>query len=109
MTVQSNINSHEPVILSGSPNSNGSDGHEWVCDGYMENTVTWCNDDGSFGGGETFLLFDMNWGWNEATVPGTTPWPNVDGWYGFANWQVYNGNTLEYYHYYLDMTYNIHP
>lgn len=105
MTVQSNLDSGEPVILTG---ATSTDGHAWVCDGYMQVTNIWCASDGDLGGGATTLLFDMNWGWNEAPVAGVTI-NNVDGWYDFDLWEVYNGNVQEYYQYDLTMTYNIHP
>ena len=106
MTVQSNLDSGEPVILTG---ATSTDGHAWVCDGYMEINSTWCATSTSPAGGEGTLLFDMNWGWNEAPVPGYVTYNNVDGWYDFDQWEVYNGNELEYFQYNLTMTYNIHP
>jgi hypothetical protein len=105
-TVMSNIDSREPLILIGDTQT---DGHAWVCDGYMQITSTWCPSNGNPGGGETTLLFDMNWGWNEGPVPGYQTEPNVDGWYDFNQWEVYNGPTLEYFQYNLAMIYNIHP
>jgi len=105
-TVMSNLNSNEPVILAG---VSGSEGHEWVCDGYWQINSTWCPSNGNPGGGESVLYFDMNWGWNEATVPGYEPVPNVDGWFDFNYWSVMNINTQETFSNQLEFTYNIHP
>jgi len=105
-TVVSNLNLHEPVILSGATNV---DGHEWVCDGYLQVSQTWCPSGSTPGGGQTMLYFNMNWGWNEAPVPNHTSWPDVDGWYFFNQWAVKNGNTVENFSQDLQFTYNIHP
>jgi hypothetical protein len=84
-TVKSNVSAKRPVILSGFSTRDASwlglvvkykDGHAWVCDGYNETSYTWCNDDGSFGGGATYLYFHLNWGWGGSS----------DGYYGFDNW-----------------------
>jgi hypothetical protein len=45
----------------------------------------------------------MNWGWAEAGAS------NPNGWFGYNDWQLYNGPTLEHFQYNLGMTYNIHP
>ncbi|AYN06163.1 hypothetical protein EAG11_19875 [Flavobacterium sp. 140616W15] len=45
----------KPVILSG---SNGSSGHMWVCDGYIQ-TSSYFSDCTGIG----YLHFRMNWGW----------------------------------------------
>lgn len=94
-TVISNINAGEPLLFSGDTNT---DGHEWVCDGYEQVTIVTCPV-----GGETDLYFHMNWGWNEVGVT------DVDGWYDYDLWSVYNGPVLETYQYNQAMTYNIHP
>jgi hypothetical protein len=83
-TVQNNLYYKRPVVLSGYHTKKTflgvtvgyADGHAWVCDGYNEYSSTWCNDDGSFGGGATYLYFHMNWGWGGY----------CDGFYGFDNW-----------------------
>jgi len=102
MTVQNNINANEPVILNGVASG---EGHEWVCDGYLESTTTFCP---AINGeqGITYLFFDMNWGWNEQGVAATD---NVDGWYGYDEWDVYNGPDYEQFNSQLGFTYNIHP
>ncbi|MGN6397998.1 MAG: C10 family peptidase [Mucilaginibacter sp.] len=107
--VQNNSDALEPVLLSASIDNHTflfwnwySEGHEWVCDGYLENTFTGCPGDPVLG--QSTLYFDMNWGWNEVGVS-----TNVNGWYGFSYWQVYNGSNLEYYQYNQEMTYDIHP
>jgi hypothetical protein len=105
-TVLSNLNSNYPVILAG---ATSTEGHEWVCDGYWDLTSTWCPSNGNPGGGESVLYFDMNWGWNEAQVPGYNPVPNVDGWFDFNYWSVLNINIQEVYSNQLYFTYNIHP
>jgi len=102
MTVQSNIDSSEPVILDGQASDGG---HEWVCDGYLESTITYCPAEDGISA-ETYLFFDMNWGWNEQGVAATD---NVDGFYGYDEWDVYNGPDYEQFNSQMGMTYNIHP
>ncbi len=93
-----------PVILTASTdyhsflgiNTGYNDGHTWVCDGYLQSTYTGC--DGELVLGATYLLLDMNWGWDG----------NSDGWYDFDYWSVLNGTTQNYL-YNRAMTYNIHP
>jgi hypothetical protein len=84
-TVESNISARRPVILSGYNVKKTSwlglsvsyeEGHEWVCDGYRRYSYTYCNEDGSFGGGGSYLYFHMNWGWGGSS----------DGWFGFDTW-----------------------
>jgi hypothetical protein len=118
-TVESNLNANEPVLLSGFLSVSYSwflglwvdhiyytDGHEWVCDGYETVNYTWCPSDGNPGGGEGYIFLDMNWGWNEAPPYNG---PNVDNWYYYNQWEVWNGQDLQNYQYDQNMTYNIHP
>jgi hypothetical protein len=104
-TVQSNLNYSRPVLLCGYNTKNTSwfgmvveyqDGHEWVCDGYLETQYYWCNSDGT-GGGVTYLSFHMNWGWDGAS----------DGWYGFDNWAP--SGTNRNYQYARRAIVNIYP
>jgi hypothetical protein len=105
-TVESNIGARRPVILSGYNVKNTSwfglsvkyeEGHEWVCDGYRRYSYTFCNEDGSFGGGGSYLYFHMNWGWG-----GTS-----DGWFGFDSWAP-TGTTYNF-KYYRRAIVNIYP
>ena len=91
-TVISNLDHGWPVLLSG---DNGSDGHEWVCDGYMESQYTDCE----AGISEVFLMFDMNWGWDGQS----------NGYFGFNYWNVLVNGTSFYWQYNLQMTHEIHP
>jgi hypothetical protein len=104
-TVRSQLSSNRPVLLSGYHDKNTSwfglvveysTGHEWVCDGYIDTDVYWCNPDGT-SGGAGYLSFHMNWGWN-----GT-----ANGWYAFNSWAPY-GQGLNF-QYYRRAIINIHP
>lgn len=104
-TVQSELNSSRPVILSGYNTRNTSwfglvveyqEGHEWVCDGFQDIDVFWCNPDGTQGGAG-YLYFHMNWGWD-----GTS-----NGWYAFDNWAP-SGTNFNF-QYYRRAIINIHP
>lgn len=109
-SVVSNLNYNEPVLLSATTDDYqilwwewGTEGHEWVCDGYEEYTYSICpSPDLPNGMGGTYLYLHMNWGWNELGAS------NVDGWYMFNVWSVYNGG-IQNYQYNQAMTYNIHP
>jgi len=109
-SVVSNLNYNEPVLLSATTDDHqflwwewGYDGHEWVCDGYEEYSYSICpTPDLPNGMGGTYLYLHMNWGWNELGAS------NVDGWYAFSGWSVYNGG-IQNYQYNQAMTYNIHP
>ena len=78
----------------------GTNGHEWVCDGYQQIYETWCPSDDTPGGGEGFLYLHMNWGWD-----GT----GNDLWQDFNQWIVFDGQTTDNWQYNQEMTYNIHP
>jgi hypothetical protein len=104
-TVRTQLSANKPVLLSGYHDKNTSwfgfvveysTGHEWVCDGYIDTDVYWCNSDGS-SGGAGYLSFHMNWGWD-----GT-----ANGWYGFNSWAPYGqGYNFQYY---KQAIINIHP
>ena len=107
LTVVSNINAGEPVLLSASTDNHtflfwnwGTNGHEWVCDGYQQIYETWCPSGDTPGGGEGFLYLHMNWGWD-----GT----GNDLWQDFNQWIVFDGQTTDNWQYNQEMTYNIHP
>jgi len=100
--VMNNIDGGRPVLLAG---DDGSEGHEWVCDGYEEYTYSYCpSTDFPYGWGETYLLFHMNWGWNELGVTN-----NENGWYYYDVWQVFINGGLDNFQYNQRMTYDIHP
>lgn len=110
--VQSNLNSHWPVLLDGCQTKTDhwfiinwwtsySDCHEWVCDGYRETSYTFC-DGGVYQGGATYLYFHMNWGWHE-----TWGGNDYNGWFGFNNWNITGLNRN--YQYAQDITSEIHP
>ncbi|MDA3780793.1 MAG: C10 family peptidase [Bacteroidales bacterium] len=91
-TVKNELNYNRPVILRGGRNTGWwifgqySDGHAWVCDGYL-NYINPC-----WG---SILKFNMNWGWD-----GT-----YNGWYSFNNF-----NPGDYtFNYKTGMVYNIKP
>jgi hypothetical protein len=63
-----------------------SDGHAWVCDGYLSYTdPCW----------SSLLKYNMNWGWSELH----------NGWYSFNNFNL-GSNTFNYKR---GMVYNIKP
>lgn len=104
-TVRSQISANKPVLLSGYHDKNTSwfglvveysTGHEWVCDGYIDTDVRWCNPDGS-SGGAGYLSFHMNWGWDGI----------ANGWYGFDSWAP-RGQGLNF-RYARQAVINIHP
>ncbi|MDI9871690.1 C10 family peptidase [Flectobacillus roseus] len=68
-TVKNNLNSSKPVILSG---DNGSEGHMWVCDGYMQTSFYYSDCSGS----TLIPMFHMNWGWEDTSY---------NGYYGYNN------------------------
>jgi hypothetical protein len=75
-----------------------------VCDGYQTIDEYICPSGDTPGYGYTYLLFDMNWGWNEIGAN------NVDGWYYYNLWEVWWSDSVEKnYQYFQYMTYNIHP
>lgn len=91
-TVKNELNYNRPVILRGGRNTGWwifgqySDGHAWVCDGYLYYI------DPCWG---SILKFNMNWGW-EGTY---------NGWYSFNNF-----NPGDYtFNYKTGMVYNIKP
>lgn len=103
--VRQQLSSNRPVLLCGYNDKNTSwfglvveysTGHEWVCDGYIDTDIYWCNPDGSQGGAG-YLSFHMNWGWN-----GTS-----NGWYAFNSWAP-TGQGLNF-QYARKMITNIHP
>ena len=88
-TVKDNLNYHRPVILSG---DNGSTGHMWVCDGYMQ--MSFYYDDCT---GVTMMpLFHMNWGWGDSSY---------NAYYSYNNFNPGNTN----YNNNKKMIYNIIP
>ncbi|MDQ6472372.1 C10 family peptidase [Flavobacterium sp. LHD-80] len=100
-TVIANINARKPVILTGGRKKDGvsinmyTDGHAWVCDGYMRQSVY--SYDPTRGGcnGAVILQLHMNWGWSSL----------YDGWYALNNFNP--GNST--YNYQPRMYYNITP
>ena len=98
LTVQSEIQSNRPVILTGYSTKVGSTysgGHCWVADGIHKLiTCTETLPDGSTIGGVGYLWFHMNWGWRGLN----------NGWFGYANADSGNGN----YQYKRDMVYSIY-
>jgi hypothetical protein len=92
--VQSDIDRRYPVLLYA---DNGTDGHQWVCDGYYTYTYTGCP--GELILGYSNLYLHMNWGWDG----------NSNAYFGFNNWTVLNGTITENFNYNKGMTYNIHP
>lgn len=91
-TVKNELNYGRPVILRGGSNTGWwifgqySDGHAWVCDGYL-NYI--------YPGYFSYLMFHMNWGWNDS----------YNGWYNFNNF-----NPSDYtFNYQTGMVYNIKP
>lgn len=91
-TVKNELNYNRPVILRGGRNTGWwifgqySDGHAWVCDGYL-NYIDPC-----WG---SILKFNMNWGWDGS----------YNGWYSFNNF-----NPGDYtFNYKTGMVYNIKP
>lgn len=99
-TVVQNINNQKPVILTGGTNSGGNyiNGHAWVCDGYLQSTVSFRDDYGNCTGqGVTYNpILHMNWGWDG------------DYNYGYYNVSYFNpgNNTFNYLN---KMIYNITP
>jgi len=93
ITVKSNLRSNRPVILG---SSGGIEAHGWVCDGFQESKICVYDDDGSYLGSSTFLLFHMVWG---------DYYPNADGWFYYKNFNPdgHNYNSNE------EMIYNIIP
>jgi hypothetical protein len=109
--VQNNLYYHWPVLLEGCSSRTNiflgiiysySDCHEWVCDGYSATDFTWCNADGTFGGGASYLYFHMNWGWHE-----TWGGNDFNGWFGFNNWNIPDRNLN--FQYARDAVTEIHP
>ncbi|MFN3271839.1 MAG: C10 family peptidase [Cloacibacterium caeni] len=87
--VKDNLNYNRPVILSG---DNGSTGHMWVCDGYMQ--MSFYYDDCT---GVTMTpLFHMNWGWGDSSY---------NAYYSYNNFNPGNTN----YNNNKKMIYNIIP
>jgi hypothetical protein len=91
-TVKNELDYNRPVILRGGRNTGWwifgqySDGHTWVCDGYL-NYIDPC-----WG---SILKFNMNWGWDGS----------YNGWYSFNNF-----NPGEHtFNYKTGMVYNIKP
>lgn len=106
-----NINSNEPVILTGFANNTTTgwwfwrtdhygSGHAWVCDGYQHTTWYQCD----YGGGYYDYLH-MNWGWNEVFTNNN----NYNGWYNESNWTVARSDATLNFQYNKQMVYNIHP
>ena len=94
-TVKYNLARNQPVLLWGYNKDGGwfsgaSEGHLWVCDGYIDSL---CN-------GYGYLYFHMNWGWDGS----------YNGWYAYNNWTIQqsNGSTLNF-QYSQHMVDNIHP
>lgn len=75
-TVKNNLNYNRPVILSG---DNGTSGHMWVCDGYLEMSFYY-ND---CTGVTLTPLFHMNWGWGDSSY---------NGYYSYNNFNPGNTN-----------------
>lgn len=96
-TVESELNYNRPVILRGGRNTGWwmfgqySDGHAWVCDGYLQYI------DPCWG---SILKFHMNWGWGDSST-GTS----YNGWYSFNNFNP-GDNTFNYK---TGMVYKIKP
>ncbi len=98
-TVMSNLDAGEPVLLEGYSTkltnflgftTGYADGHEWVCDGYMDTQYT------------TYEVIDfhMNWGWGSSAY---TTWVAYNYWYVSTPTQSYN------FQYADSLVYNIHP
>ena len=91
-TVMNELDYNRPVILSGGRNNGWwifghyTDGHAWVCDGYLETVDPCCC---------TYLSLHMNWGWNGA----------YNGWFYFNDFNPANYT----FNYDTEMIYNIHP
>jgi hypothetical protein len=109
LRVKSSIANRWPVLLSGCRSKNTflgiaysfSECHMWVCDGFLDSDVFWCNEDGT-SGGAGFLFFHMNWGWHE-----TWGGNDYNGWYAFNNWNIAGLNYN--YQYAQDAVTEIHP
>jgi hypothetical protein len=107
--VQNNLANHWPVLLGGCNTRTNvflglysyDDCHEWVCDGYSETDLYYCNEDGTQGG-STYLSFHMNWGWHETYLGN-----DYNGWYSFNNWNIPGINRN--YQYAKDAVVDIHP
>jgi hypothetical protein len=78
-TVENELRYNRPVILRGGRNTGWwifgqySDGHAWVCDGYLSYI------DPCWG---SILKFHMNWGWGDNATN------NYNGWYSFNNFNL---------------------
>lgn len=83
-TVKNNLRANKPVILAGG-------GHAWVADGFKNGKV--CLEGG---GAEWYLLFHMNWGWDNG---------DFNGWYSYNNFNP-NGNNFNSD---VQMVFNINP
>lgn len=81
-SVTSSIANNKPVILGGGRNKGWSfiniysEGHMWVCDGFLRNKICNFAEDGTLLGSQTSLLLHMNWGWGNGYE---------NGWYAFNN------------------------
>lgn len=64
----------------------------------MQDDVTFCYNGSSIR--ETYLMFHMNWGWQELGVTN-----NFNGWFAFQDWTV-NGTSFNFFN---ELDYNIHP
>ena len=100
MTVQNNVNTLKPVLMTGCTTSSGNwfiinwgnsytECHQWVCDGSSSYSSVICENEQVIGHAN-YSYFHMNWGWNEV---GTNN--NYNGWFSINNWNI-NGNNLNF-------------
>nr|WP_315250114.1 C10 family peptidase [uncultured Flavobacterium sp.] len=114
LRVQNNINSYQPVLLTGSRTATKhsfiinwwtsySDCHQWVCDGRTTYNYTIC-ENGQWIADGSYLYFHMNWGWHEYGSP-----TDYNGWFAFSNWNISTSNGNRNYQYSNGLTSEIHP
>lgn len=95
-----NLNSGNPILLTGYQDQNQQGGHIWFCDGYYE--MSWKITKTIKYSGEKKTWYEysdyiyMNWGWNGYS----------DGWYECNNWTATSGTGLNYY---KSMFVNLYP
>lgn len=95
-TVLSELSLNKPVLLAGGTKKYWAGlipyydaGHAWVADGYLHGYECFYDENGYVNGGYGYLLFHMNWGWNDFGI-------NHNMFCGINNFTAANGNSYNY-------------